>query len=192
MLPDYDTHDALGLAALVRAGQVSPRELVTAAIERVEALNPRLNAVIHPMFDAALRMADGPLPDGPFRGVPFMLKDLLAWYGGEPITSGSRLYRGFIAPHDAEIVRRYRSAGVIVIGKTNTPEFGLTPFTEPEFLGVCNNPWNPARTAGGSSGGSAAAVASGMVPMAGGGDGRVLLWRVRSQANARADPHRPG
>lgn len=106
------------------------------------------------MFDAALRQADGPLPDGPFRGVPFMLKDLLAWYAGEPITSGSRYFKDFIAPHDTEIVRRYRASGVIVIGKTNTPEFGLVPFTEPDFLGICRNPWNPERTAGGSSGGS--------------------------------------
>ena len=164
-------YDATGMAQLVRAGQASPRELVRAAIERVEALNPRLNAVVHPMFEAALRLADGPLPDGPFRGVPFVLKDLLAWYEGEPITSGSRLFRGFIAPHDSEVVRRYRQSGVIVIGKTNTPEFGLVPFTESELLGICRNPWNHERTTGGSSGGSGAAVASGMVPMAGGGDG---------------------
>lgn len=170
-MTDFLNYDALGLAELVRTGAASPRELASAAIAQVEARNPRINAVVHPMFDAALRQADGPLPDGPFRGVPFMLKDLLAWYAGEPITSGSRYFMDFIAPHDTEIVRRYRASGVIVIGKTNTPEFGLVPFTEPDFLGICRNPWNPERTAGGSSGGSAAAVASGMVPMAGGGDG---------------------
>ncbi len=168
---EYARHDALGLAALVRTGDVSPRELVAAAIERIEAVNPRINAVVHRMFDAALSQADGPLPDGPFRGVPYLLKDLLAWYGGEPITSGSRVFRGWKAPHDSEIVRRCRAAGLIVVGKTNTPEFGLVPFTEPELFGPCLNPWDTARTTGGSSGGSAAAVASGMVPMAGGGDG---------------------
>lgn len=167
----YDHHDAIGLAGLVRDGKASPRELVVEAIARIESLNPALNAVVHPMFEVALRQADGPLPQGPFRGVPFLLKDLLAWYQGEPITSGSRLFRDFIAPHDTEIVRRYRQAGLVVVGKTNTPEFGLVPFTEPEALGTCRNPWDPDRTTGGSSGGSAAAVAAGMVPMAGGGDG---------------------
>jgi amidase len=170
-ISDYSRYDALGLAELVRTGQTSPRELVDAAIERIESLNPRLNAVVHKMFERARRTADGNLPDGPFRGVPFLLKDLLSWFEGEPITSGSRLFRDFIAPHDTEIVKRYRRAGVIVVGKTNTPEFGLVPYTEPELFGPCRNPWDVSRTPGGSSGGSAAAVASGMVPMAGGGDG---------------------
>ena len=132
---DYSSHDGLSLAGLVRSGAVSPRELVTAAIERIQALNPRLNAVVHTMFDSALKQADAPLGDGQFHGVPFMLKDLLAWYAGVPITSGSRLYDGWIPPHDTELVKRYRRAGLIVVGKTNTPEFGLTPFTEPELFG---------------------------------------------------------
>lgn len=170
-MPPYSTYDALGLAELVRTRQVSPRELVTAAIERIEQHDHALNAVAHRSFDAALRVADGPLPEGPFRGVPFLLKDLLAWCAGEEITSGSRLFRGWKAPCDSELVRRYHQAGVIVVGKTNTPEFGLVPFTESELHGVCRNPWNTAVTPGGSSGGSAVAVASGMVPMAGGGDG---------------------
>lgn len=170
-LQSYSSHDALSLAELVRTKQVTPRELVMASIERIESMNPKLNAVVHRMFEAALKQADGPLPDGPFRGVPFMLKDLLSWYEGEPLTSGSRLFKGWIPPQDTEIVTRYRRTGVIVVGKTNTPEFGLTPFTESEFLGPAHNPWDPTRTTGGSSGGSAAAVASGMVPWAGGGDG---------------------
>ena len=169
--PEYANYDAVGLAQLVRRGEVTPRDLVTAAIERIEAHNPALNAVVHRMYDGALKLADGDLPDGPFRGVPFLLKDLLAAYAGEPMTSGSRLFRGWIAPADTEIVRRYRRAGLIVVGKTNTPEFGLVPFTESELLGNAHNPWDLARTPGGSSGGSAAAVASGMVPVAGGGDG---------------------
>jgi amidase len=168
---DYSVYSALELAELVRTGQVTARELVTSAIERIEALNPKLNAVVHKMYDRALTQAEKPSTGGPFHGVPFLLKDLLSWYAGEPITSGSRLYEGWIAPHDTEIVKRYRKAGVIVVGKTNTPEFGLTPYTEPELFGPALNPWDPTRTTGGSSGGSAAAVASGMVPWAGGGDG---------------------
>jgi len=170
-ISNFADHDALALADLVRRREVSPRELVAESIARIERHNPALNAVVHPMFDAAVKAADGPLPQGPFTGVPFLLKDLLAWYEGEPITSGSRLYRGFRAPHDSEVVKRYRQAGVVVVGKTNTPELGITPFTESTFLGPARNPWNPAYTTGGSSGGSGAAVASGMVPMAAGGDG---------------------
>lgn len=168
---DFSDFDATSLAELVRARRVSPRELVSASIERIESLNPKLNAVVHTMFERALREADEPVGNGPFAGVPFMLKDLLSWYAGEPITSGSRLFEGWIPPVDTEIVSRYRRAGVIVVGKTNTPEFGLTPYTEPELFGPARNPWDPSRTTGGSSGGSAAAVASGMVPWAGGGDG---------------------
>ena len=169
-MQDFSRHDALSLAELVRTRQVSARELVTDSIERIESLNPKLNAVVHKMYDRALKEADTP-KDGPFAGVPFMLKDLLSWYEGEPIASGSRYFKGWIPPYDTEIVKRYRRSGVIVVGKTNTPEFGLTPFTEPELFGPANNPWDLSRTTGGSSGGSAAAVASGMVPWAGGGDG---------------------
>jgi amidase len=168
---EYERYDGLGLADLVRRGEVSPRELVQAAIERIEARNPAVNAVVHRMYDEALAVAAGPIGDGPFVGVPFLLKDLVSWYAGAPVTSGSRILSKFIAPHDTEIVRRYRRSGVIVLGKTNTPEFGLTPFTEPALFGPTRNPWDLSRTPGGSSGGSAAAVASGMVPMAGGGDG---------------------
>jgi amidase len=170
-MQDFSSHDALSLAELVRTKQVSPRELVTDSIERIEALNPRLNAVIHKMYDAALKQSDGPLAGGPFDGVPFMLKDLLSWYAGEPIASGSRYFKDWVPPFDTEMVKRYRKSGVIVVGKTNTPEFGLTPYTEPVLFGPAHNPWDLSRTTGGSSGGSAAAVASGMVPFAGGGDG---------------------
>lgn len=168
---EYTQYDALGLAALVQRREVSALELVEAAIERIEALNPRLNAVIHPMFEAARRVASSALPDGPFRGVPFLVKDLVATVQDEPFRCGSRFLRDYIAPADSEVIRRYRAAGVIIAGKTNTPEFGLTPFTEPELFGPTRNPWDLTRTPGGSSGGSAAAVAAGMVPMASGGDG---------------------
>ena len=163
--------DSLGLAHLIRTRQLSVEEAVDAAIARIEQLNPQLNAVIHPMFEQARQMARQPLadPDAPFAGVPFLIKDLLTAYAGEPMASGSTLYAGWRAEADSELMARYRKSGVIVLGKTNTPEFGLTPFTEPKAKGISRNPWNVERTTGGSSGGSAAAVASGMVTIAGGG-----------------------
>lgn len=169
--PEYERYDGLGLAALVRGGEISPAELVEAAAARIERENPRLNAVIHPMFDQARAAAAGPLPDAPFRGVPMLLKDLVLAVAGEPLRSGSRALRDYVPPADSELVRRYRAAGVVILGKTNTPEFGLTPVTEPSLFGPTRNPWDLRRTPGGSSGGSAAAVAAGMVPIASGGDG---------------------
>ncbi|GMV01545.1 MAG: amidase [Burkholderiaceae bacterium] len=168
---DYEDHDALGLAALVRAGAVQPIELVEAAIARIDARNPALNAVILPLYEQARAAAAGPLPDGPLRGVPILLKDLLATVQGVPTGYGNRMLRRIPAERDSELVRRLRAAGLVLLGKTNTPEFGLTPYTEPEAFGPARNPWDPSRTPGGSSGGSAAAVAAGMVPVASGGDG---------------------
>jgi amidase len=163
--------DATAQADLVRRGEVRPLELVDAAIARIERLNPRLNAVVTPMFDLARAAAKGPLPVGPFSGVPFLLKDLLASYAGVPMTLGSRLFRHFVPDHDSELVARLKRAGLIIVGKTNTPEFGILPTTEPQLFGPTRNPWDTGRTTGGSSGGSAAAVASGMVPMAHANDG---------------------
>jgi amidase len=163
--------DATAQADLVRRKEVKSTELVDAAIERIERLNPTLNAVVTPMYDEARKVASGPLPDGPFTGVPFLLKDLLASYGGVRITSGSAFLRDNVASHDSELVARFKRAGLIVCGKTNTPEFGLICTTEPHLFGPSRNPWNTDRTTGGSSGGSAAAVASGMVPFAHGNDG---------------------
>lgn len=171
ILDEYDQYDGLGLADLVRSGEVSPTDLVEEAINRIEALNPRLNAVIHKMYDQALETARNSVEDGPFRGVPFLLKDLGAAYAGEPLRGGCRFLEDFIPNHDNELVQRYKCAGVIVLGKTNTPEFGLVPYTEPEIFGPTQNPWDLTRNAGGSSGGSAAAVAAGMVPLAHGNDG---------------------
>jgi amidase len=168
---DYPNYDGLALAELVRRRQVTPAELVDAAIARIEAINPRVNAVVTRMFDSARRAAAGPLPPGPFTGVPMLVKDLLADCAGVPTGAGTRLLRDVPAEQDAEIVSRYRRSGAIILGKTNTPEFGLVPYTEPEACGVTRNPWDLARTAGGSSGGSAAAVACGMTPIADGGDG---------------------
>ena len=163
--------DATAQAELVRRKQVRSIELVEAAIERIERLNPTLNAVVTPMYDYARAAASGELPDGPFAGVPFLLKDALAYCSGVRSTSGSALLRHFVPDHDSEMVVRLKRAGLIILGRTNLSEFGLLPTTEPRLFGATRNPWNTERTPGGSSGGSAAAVASGMVPMAHGADG---------------------
>jgi amidase len=163
--------DATAQAKLVKRKQIKPIELVDAAIERVERLNPRVNAVITPMYEQARAAAAGKLPSGPFMGVPFVLKDLIAYCAGVPMTEGSTLLENFIPHHDSELVKRLKRAGLIIIGKTNTPEFGLAVTTEPRLFGPTRNPWDLNRTTGGSSGGPAAAVASGMVPMAHGNDG---------------------
>jgi amidase len=170
-MTDLAMLDATAQADLVRRKEVKPIELVNAAIERIERLNPTINAVITPMYDLAVKTASGPLPDGPFSGVPFLLKDLIAAYGGVRFTFGSALLRDFVIDHDSELVARHKRAGLIVLGKTNLPEVGILPTTEPHAFGPTRNPWNTAHSSGGSSGGSAAAVASGMVPMAHGTDG---------------------
>jgi amidase len=165
--------DATELATLVRSGQASPVELVDDAIARVRRLDPTLNAVIHERFDAAREEAAGPLPDGPFRGVPFLVKDLGCEMAGEPHTQGNRALRdaGVRADHDSFLYESIRGAGFVTLGRTNTPELGGTITTEPEAFGPSRNPWNPDHSTGGSSGGSAAAVAAGMVPMAHASDG---------------------
>ncbi|WP_428268493.1 amidase [Haliangium sp.] len=168
---EYTHYDGLGLAELVRTKQVSPAELVEAAIERIEAVNPRLNAVIHAMYDQAREAVAQGVPDGPFVGVPCLLKDLLAACAGVPMRGGSRALEGFVPERDSELVRRYKAAGLVIVGKTNTPELGLAPVTEPQVFGPTHNPWDPSRSPAGSSGGSAAAVAARMVPLAGGSDG---------------------
>jgi amidase len=163
---ELDLLDATAQAELVKRGEVKPVELVDSAIERIERVNPELNAVVTPMYDLARRAAEGPLPDGPFTGVPFLLKDLFAAYAGVRMTFGSEFTRDYIPDHDSELVTRLKNAGLLVVGKTNTPENGILPTTEPKLFGPCRNPWDTGRSTGGSSGGSAAAVASGMVPMA--------------------------
>ena len=163
--------DATAQAELVRRKQLKPIELIDAAIARIERLNPALNAVVTPMFEEGRAVASGSLPDGPFCGVPFLLKDLLASYAGVRMTSGSSFLRDFFPDHDTELVVRLKRAGLIIVGKTNTPELGILPTTEPRRFGPTRNPWDPSRTPGGSSGGSAAAVAAGMVAMAHANDG---------------------
>ena len=168
---EYADYDGLGLAELVRTRAVTPTELTEAAIARVEAHNATLNAVVYMGFDDARARAAGALPDGPFRGVPFLIKDLAMPVAGWPRTSGSKFARNIVDAEDGGLTARYRKAGVIPIGKTNTPEYGITGTTESALLGPCRNPWNPNHIAGGSSGGSASAVAAGIVPMAHASDG---------------------
>jgi amidase len=163
--------DATAQAALVWRKEVTPLELVEAAIERIEKADPELNAVVTRMYDEGRLAAAKELPAGPFAGVPFLLKDIMGFYGGTRSTLGSKALADNIARHDSELVRRYKAAGLIVLGKTNVPEFGLLPTTESELHGRCRNPWNTGCTTGGSSGGSASAVAAGMVPMAHANDG---------------------
>ena len=163
--------DATAQADLVRRKEVKPIELVDAAIERIERVNPGLNAVVTTMYEHGRSAANGDLPDGPFAGVPFLLKDLIASYAGVRMTSGSVFMDNHVPDHDSELVSRHKRAGLIIIGKTNAPEFGILPTTEPRLFGAAHNPWDTSRTPGGSSGGSAAAVAAGMVPMAHGNDG---------------------
>lgn len=173
MDPDLAFLDATAQAELVRSGEASPLELVDAAIERIERLNPRLNAVIHERFDKARAEAqDGP-PGGPFRGVPFVLKDLDGYSAGDPYYGGTRFLRDhdWRPAHDSYLTERFRAAGLVCVGRTNSPELGLVPTTEPETYGPTRNPWDTDRSTGGSSGGSAAAVASGMVPLGHAGDG---------------------
>jgi amidase len=170
-IDDYDRLDAVAMAALVRKGDVEPIELVDAAIARIEALNPALNAVIDLWADEARAAALLVPRDAPLAGVPFLVKDLLGAVGGKPHRYGSRYLETVVAPEDSELIKRYRRAGVVILGKTNTSEYGLMAVTEPKLFGPTRNPWNLAVTPGGSSGGSAAAVAARFVPAAHGNDG---------------------
>ncbi len=166
-----DTHDALGLARLVRKRKISPSELLEAAIARAEAMNPRFNFMAQKHYDYARAEIASGLPDGPFTGVPWLLKDLGTFVKGLPTEGGSRINKGVAAQFTSELVERYRRAGLVVFGKTTTPEFGLTGTTESTLKGATRNPWNPERVAGGSSGGAAAAVAAGVIPAAHATDG---------------------
>jgi amidase len=172
-MDDFATLDATAQAELVRSGEVTPLELVDAAINRVEKLNGELNAVIHERFERARAEAAGPLPDGPFTGVPVVFKDLGCQMEGEPYHEGMKFLKdaGYRSKHTDNLARKFLDAGFVVVGRTNTPELGLVPTTEPACHGATHNPWKPGYTTGGSSGGSAAAVASGMVPVGHANDG---------------------
>ena len=167
----WEELDATATAAAVRSGELSAREAVTTAIERIDALDAGLNAVVGQRFEEALAEVDAGLPSGPLTGVPTLVKPLGADVAGLPTTRGSRLFADKVAHADSELVRRYRAAGLVVLGTTNTPEAGLNASTEPALHGPTRNPWRRTHSPGGSSGGSAAAVASGMVPVAHASDG---------------------
>ncbi len=171
VLESYESYDALALAELVVRGEVSPGELLDAAIARVEERDPGIGSVVTKMYDRARAAIDAGLPDGPLCGVPFLLKDLLTCYAGVPTTNGCRLFADFTPDHDSDLVTRYKRAGLVIFGKTATPEFGLTTTTESRLFGVTRNPWNREYIAGASSGGAAAAVAAGLVPAADASDG---------------------
>ena len=168
---EYADYDGLGLAELVKTGKVSPAEMAEAAIERTERHNGVLNAVVYKAYEEARKTAAADLPEGPFKGVPFLIKDLGAQVKGWPRTSGSHFACVAADDQDSELVRRYRTAGVVLLGKTNTPEFGIPGVTHSDRLGACANPWNADHIAGGSSGGAASATAAGIVPMAHASDG---------------------
>jgi amidase len=165
--------DATAQAELVRTGQASPAELVDEAIARIEKVDPELNAVVRDRFDAARQDARGELPDGPFRGVPFLLKDIGCHVAGEATNYGTSFLRdaGVTWPGTSHLGRRFLATGLVPLGRTNVPEFGTTITTEPVANGACRNPWDLGRSTGGSSGGSAAAVAAGLVPVAHANDG---------------------
>jgi amidase/6-aminohexanoate-cyclic-dimer hydrolase len=169
---DYEAYDAVGLAGLVAAGATTPEELLAAALARAEALNPRLNALVHLLPDVARRLIAEGLPDGPLRGVPFLLKDLGAEAVDFPASNGSRLLADTRYALDSELYLRLRRAGLVTFGRTTSPEGGVGPATEAAvYGGPTRNPWDLARTSGGSSGGAGAAVAAGILPAAQGSDG---------------------
>jgi Asp-tRNA(Asn)/Glu-tRNA(Gln) amidotransferase A subunit family amidase len=168
---EYDKHDALGLAALIAKKQITPAELLDAVRLRVEALNPKLNAFCHLFFDKAEQQIKTGLPAGPFRGVPFALKDIGVHLAGTITSSGSRVWKDYRPEFDSTLVARYKQAGLVIFGKTNSPELGLTTTTESVLFGKTRNPWNLDRTSGGSSGGTSAAVAARILPAAHGSDG---------------------
>ncbi len=181
---DLTQLDATAQADLVASGEASPSELLEVAISRAEEVNPEINAIIHPLYDEARQTAAGDLPAGPFRGVPFLFKDLGAGLAGQPYHMGNRLLKevDFRMPIDSYLGSRFRGAGLVTMGRTNTPEFGILPTTEPESHGASKNPWDTTRSTGGSSGGSAAAVSAGIVPIAHASDGGGSI-RIPASAN---------
>ncbi|MCL2430218.1 MAG: amidase, partial [Alphaproteobacteria bacterium] len=168
---EYRKHDAIALAGLVAKGAISAGEVLEAAIARAEEVNPAIGAIVHKQWDEARKAVAAGLSQGPLKGVPFLLKDLGYFEKDQPTTFGSSLFKDFVADHDSAYVSRLRRAGLVVIGRSASPEFGLSPNTEPRLHGPCRNPWNLEYSAGGSSGGSAAAVAAGILPVAHATDG---------------------
>lgn len=170
-LSDYTSHDGLGLADLVTRKQVTPQELVAAALQAIEKVNPKLNAVLQTLAPQANDEITKGLSQGPFTGVPFVIKELVLHAKGVRCDMGSRFAQGFTPTEDTELMARFRRAGLVLVGTTQTPELGYNPTTETVAFGPVHNPWDLTRSAGGSSGGSGAAVAAGIVPLAHANDG---------------------
>lgn len=168
---EYRKHDATALAGLIAKHEVSAKDVLEAAIARAEEVNPKINAIVHQQYDKARKAIAAGAPQGPLAGVPYLLKDLHFLEKGEPAKLGSSLFKDYVADHDSAYVTRCKQAGLIVMGRSATPEFGLNPNTEPRLQGPCRNPWNLEYSAGGSSGGAAAAVVAGVLPMAHATDG---------------------
>lgn len=168
---DYDKYDGLGLAELVAKREVKPEELLDEAIARTEKINPKINAVVLKHYDEARAQITRGLPEGPYKGVPFLLKDLHLLLDGTITSFGSAAFKTNKADHNSTLTDRYLAAGLVIFGKTNSPEYGLMPTTEPRLYGATHNPWDLTRSPGGSSGGAAAAVAAGLVPVANASDG---------------------
>jgi amidase len=171
LVAEYGNYDGLGLAELIAQKKITPLELLYAVRQRVDALNPKLNALCHLFFDKAEAQISQGLGTGPFRGVPFVLKDVSLYLAGTITSAGSRIWKNSVADFDSTLVERYKQAGLVIFGKTNSPELGLTTTTESVLFGQTHNPWSLQRTSGGSSGGAAAVVASRILPMAHGSDG---------------------
>jgi len=167
----FERYDGLGLAELIRTKEVTAEDVLAATLDRIDARNPAINAIVTRMDDHARAAIRAGLPDGPFKGVPYLLKDLGALYTGVVTSYGSKLFAANVADHDSEIVTRMKRAGLVIVGKSNTPEMGIAASTEPRLFGPTRNPWSREHSAGGSSGGAAAAVAAGIVPIAHATDG---------------------
>jgi amidase len=168
---EYRKQDATALAGLIAKGELDAKSVLEVAIARAEQVNPAIGAIVHKQYDQARKAVATRLPAGPFAGVPYLIKDLGFFEKGEPATYGSQLYADFVADHDSAYVRRCKKAGLVFMGRSSSPELGLSPNTEPRLYGSCKNPWNLAHSAGGSSGGAAAAVIAGVLPMAHATDG---------------------
>lgn len=168
---EYFRLDAVALAQKVKDGTLKPQAILETAIERAEAVNPAVNAIVHRMYEDARKTASSVASDAALAGVPFLVKDLGLDVKGAPRSTGTRGYQNYVSKEDSGIVQKIRAAGLVMFGKTNTPELGLAPFTEPEVFGPARNPWNLQHSSGGSSGGAASAVAAGIVPIASASDG---------------------
>lgn len=171
VIAEYPDFDGLALAALVKQGKIGPDDVIETVFHHLDRLNPSLNAIVRPMRAEAERLVRDGLPRGPFQGVPIVLKDEYLSYANVPNDHGSRLAAGWTRPYDTFLVQAYKRAGMMVVGKANLPELGASVTTDSAYNGRCNNPWNPERNTGGSSGGSAAAVAAGIVPIGYSNDG---------------------